>query len=260
MWHMYRFTGCPISQAYSGLYVLVCCSSVIASNKLWFQWLHSLRLYHFTGQLRLDALNQPSPRLAVAKNSPCCHRQYQQVVQMAKKCQRHVSKSCPKAKDEACLMTDICPQSHHMCVCLFVLCFVFFSCSLVLQIPLRQGSCSGVQGSEDAAENQRHPYLGKKSLQGPALDVLPHPFLSTQGAEGLSSFTRKSEFTRGLKVNWLGYVGQTNLHGRTGPYLNLRESIRLITQTNKKKCSRTAAGRLPGYINQSHCNIVLTIW
>lgn len=126
MWHMYRFTGCPISQAYSGLYVLVCCSSVIASNKLWFQWLHSLRLYHFTGQLRLDALNQPSPRLAVAKNSPCCHRQYQQVVQMAKKCQRHVSKSCPKAKDEACLMTDICPQSHHMCVCLFVLCFVFF--------------------------------------------------------------------------------------------------------------------------------------
>ena len=150
------------------------------------------------------------------------------------------------------------PKPPHVCLFVCVM-FCFFSCSLVLQIPLRQGSCSGVQGSEDAAENQRHPYLGKKSLQGSALDVLPHPFLSTQGAEGLSSFTRKSEFTCGLKVNWLGYVGQTNLHGRTGPYLNLRESIRLITQTNKKKCSRTAAGRLPGYINQSHCNIVLTI-
>ena len=256
MWRMYRFTGCPISQAYSGLYVLVCCSSVIASNKLWFQWLHSKRLYHFTGQLRLDALNQPSPRLAVAKNSPCCHRQYQQVVQMAKKCQRHVSKSCPKAKDDSCLMTDICPQSHHMCVCLFLLCFVF-SCSLVLQIPLRQGSCSGVQGSEDAAENQRHPYLGKKSLQGPALDVLPHLFLSTQGAEGLSSFYWEVRIHIWIEGKLVGICGANK---SSWPYLNLRESIRLITQTNKKKFSRTAAGRLPGYINQSHYNIVLTIW
>ena len=256
MWHMYRFTGCPISQAYSGLYVLVCCSSVIASNKLWFQWLHSLRLHHFTGQLRLDALNQPSPRLAVAKNSPCCHRQYQQVVQMAKKCQKHVSKSCPKAKEEACLMTDMCPpKPPHVFLFVFVT-FCFFSCSLVLQIPPQQGSCSGVQGSEDAAENQRHLYLAKKSLQGPALDVLPHLFLSTQGAEGLSSFYWEARIQIWTEGKLVGICGANK---SSWPYLNLRESIPLITQTNKK-CSRTAAGRLPGYINQSHHNIVLTIW
>ncbi len=196
---MYRFTGCPISYAYSCLYVLVCSSPVIASNKVWFQWFHLLRLHHFRmlhhfrGKLRLNALNLPSPRLAFAKNSPCCHRQYQQVVQMAKKCQKHVSKSCPKPKQTT---TDTCSLGHDMYFCLFVFFCLFV---LVRQIRPRQGSWSGVQGSEDAAENQRRLYPGKKSFKG---------LLGSQ----------KSHIH--WKVNWLGYVGHTNLHGRTWTWEN----------------------------------------
>ena len=256
MWRMYRFTGCPISQAYSGLYVLVCCSSVIASNKLWFQWLHSKRLYHFTGQLRLDALNQPSPRLAVAKNSPCCHRQYQQVVQMAKKCQRHVSKSCPKAKDDSCLMTDICPQSHHMCVCLFLLCFVFFLVHWSFRFPFDRVLVVGSKDRRMLRKINATPISGRNPYKDLLWMSFPTYFFPHKVPKG-SSFYWEVRIHIWIEGKLVGICGANK---SSWPYLNLRESIRLITQTNKKKFSRTAAGRLPGYINQSHYNIVLTIW
>ena len=63
--------------------------------------------------------------------------------------------------------------------------------------------------------------------------------------EILQRTSGKSEVTHSLKGKLVGICGA---HQSSWPYLNLRESIPLITQTNKKKCSRTAAGRLPGYI------------